>query len=80
MSPSSFGLLKVIEQPSSEVVLTLPFGSQIEAPVSRICSEHLHSQLDRAVKIFALDRNTRPNLFAFDIEKTAFKFDHERPL
>jgi hypothetical protein len=74
------GLLKVIERPSNEVVLALPFRSQINTPVARPCSEQPHGSLDRAVKIFTLDRNTRPNLFAFDIEKTAFKFDHERLL
>jgi hypothetical protein len=73
-------LLKVVEEPSDEVVLTLSFRSQLEAPEARLCREQLHRSLDRAVKTSALDRNAWPSLFAFDIEKTALKFDHQRPL
>lgn len=69
-----------LEEPSDEVVLTLSLRSQLKAPVPRLCGEQFHRSLDRGVKTSALDRYARPDLFSFEVEKTAFKFDHQRPL
>jgi hypothetical protein len=72
-------LLK-LEEPPNEVMLTLSFGSQLEAPIARLLREQLHGSLNGRVKTSALDRYAWPDLFPFEIEKTAFKIDHRRPL
>ena len=73
-------LFNVIEESPDEVVLALSLRSELEAPVARLRSDELHRPLDRAVKTSSLDRHARPSLLAFDIEKTALKVDHQRPL
>jgi hypothetical protein len=73
-------ILLKLEEPSDEVVLTLSLGSELESPIARLRRQQFHRPFNRGVKAPALDRYARPHLFSFEIEKTAFKFDHQRPL
>jgi hypothetical protein len=60
-------LLEVIEEAPDEMVLTFPFGSQLEAPVARVRGDEFHRPLNRAMKTSTLDRNGRPKVVAFEI-------------